>query len=249
MRNVLHRRFAQLSLAGRLVALNVAVSAVVLTAGSVALYSYDMSSARQRLVGQMQELARVVGANSTGALAFNDDSAAGETLRGAAFDPDVRALAILQPDGTVFARYDRDGAVSDPYLALASAATSGPWHEFDDRGFRALEPITLDFERVGWVYVASDLVSLRARERRAALVSGFVLVGGIGLAFVLTLRLQRVISGPVLRLTGVARAVQAGRYDVRAAGQGGDEVAELVGAFNDMLAEIQERDRRLHGHQ
>jgi nitrogen fixation/metabolism regulation signal transduction histidine kinase len=58
--------------------------------------------------------------------------------------------------------------------------------------------------------------------------------------------LQRVITRPIRRLLHIARAVsQTGSYSLRAPMETEDEVGELVGGFNEMLAEIESRDRQL----
>src|SRR5262245_66604788 len=91
--------FGKLSLKRKLVALNVCISAVVLTAGSLALAWYDVSTARQRLVEDLRLRARVIAANSTGAIAFGDAKGAGEILQGATVEPHVWIAAVLTPTG------------------------------------------------------------------------------------------------------------------------------------------------------
>src|SRR4029079_3842605 len=60
----------------------------------------------------------------------------------------------------------------------------------------------------------------------------------------------RVISTPLLHLREVAATVTGEhRYDIRAAYAGGDEIGHLVRGFNEMLEEIQRRDRTLLDHQ
>ena len=61
---------------------------------------------------------------------------------------------------------------------------------------------------------------------------------GLVLALVLSVRMQGVISKPILDLTAIMRAVQHGRYDVRATPTGTDEVRELMRGFNDMVAAL-----------
>jgi signal transduction histidine kinase/ActR/RegA family two-component response regulator len=65
-------------------------------------------------------------------------------------------------------------------------------------------------------------------------------------ALLLSSRLQRLVSRPILDLAGTARAVSERKdYSIRAAKLGGDELGHLVDAFNDMLGQIQERDSEL----
>jgi signal transduction histidine kinase/CheY-like chemotaxis protein len=65
-----------------------------------------------------------------------------------------------------------------------------------------------------------------------------VVAAGLVLALVLSVRMQGVISKPILDLTEIMRAVQHGRYDVRATPTGTDEVSELMRGFNDMVAAL-----------
>ncbi|MEA2416828.1 MAG: hypothetical protein QOI58_3485, partial [Thermoanaerobaculia bacterium] len=66
-------------------------------------------------------------------------------------------------------------------------------------------------------------------------------------AFVLAARLQRLISTPIVELARVAALVSKEKsFSVRAAPTKlNDEVGNLVNAFNSMLAELEQRDRKL----
>ena len=61
--------------------------------------------------------------------------------------------------------------------------------------------------------------------------------------FLLSSRLQRVISGPILHLAQTAHIVSDKKdYSVRAVKHSQDEVGFLIDGFNEMLTQIQERD-------
>jgi signal transduction histidine kinase len=71
---------------------------------------------------------------------------------------------------------------------------------------------------------------------------GVALLAGL----VLSDRLQRLVSAPLAGLARTARAVTRGRdYSLRATRTGDDELGTLVDAFNDMLAQIQQRAAEL----
>ena len=66
------------------------------------------------------------------------------------------------------------------------------------------------------------------------------------LAYLLSRKLQRQISDPILALAEVAKAVSDRRdYSVRARQLGRDELGELTDAFNHMLAQIQAQNEAL----
>ena len=109
-----------------------------------------------------------------------------------------------------------------------------------------LRPISYHGEPVGAVYLESDMSGLIARLTRYAAIAGPVFVLSLLLAFVLSVRLQRVVSEPIRHLAGVACSVAVEKnYGLRASKQSNDELGQLVDGFNAMLAQIQERDAAL----
>ncbi|MGH8264863.1 MAG: ATP-binding protein, partial [Steroidobacteraceae bacterium] len=238
-----------LSLARKIVTVIMGVSSTAMLLACLALIAYDASVARAALIRDVGMLADVVGATSTAAVSFGDRAAAQEMLGAVAVNKNVRMAAILR-NNTVFARFDRQSAgdaVSErptipPGLIQSSRAT----FTLDDAALRVVRPIMLDGEAIGGVYIESDLISLHERRRRLATIIAGVLVGALSVAFVLSSMLQRVISGPVLRLTEVTRSVSRDRdYSRRAEKSGQDEVGVLIDGFNEMLSEIQRRDADL----
>jgi signal transduction histidine kinase len=242
----------RLSLARRLTAMGVLTSAASLVVAAVVLVAYDRASSRERLLGDTVSMADVIGNNSTAALAFTDSKAADETLRVVAINPHIIAAAILSADGRVFAHYERPGAASGPPLTdVTTVRTHTAWYQFTDGSLQVTRPIRLDHDIVGTAFVSSDLDELHSRAVTFVRILALVLIAASGVAGLLASRLQRVISMPLVRLAGVTRAVtRERRYDLRADtdGGGGDEIAELIGGFNEMLGEIQERDLQLLHH-
>src|SRR5262249_7269778 len=107
-------------------------------------------------------------------------------------------------------------------------------------------PIVLDHDNIGTVYIRSDLEEMQARVRRYAWIVGLVVLTANLVAFVLSSMLQGGISGPLLRPAAVTGEVSESRdYAKRAVKTGSDEIGEVVDGFNDMLAEIQGRDKQL----
>ena len=69
------------------------------------------------------------------------------------------------------------------------------------------------------------------------------------LSFILSARLQRIISMPIARLAETAALVSSKRdYTARAVKLAEDDLGRLTDAFNQMLAEIERRDEALLGH-
>src|SRR5439155_17949943 len=104
--------------------------------------------------------------------------------------------------------------------------------------------VTLSGERLGTLFLQSDMQRWNARARQYAGILGiFVLISG-GFAWFVSSKLQILVSGPILHLEQTMRAVSVDRnYGVRAAKSSADEIGRLIDGFNTMLSEIQHRDK------
>src|SRR6185369_714203 len=90
------------------------------------------------------------------------------------------------------------------------------------------------------------LQALYARLRQYATNVFMVLVASALAALLVSNRLQRLISRPILHLAKIARVVAVEKdYSVRAHKESEDELGEMIDGFNDMLDQIQVRDRAL----
>jgi PAS domain S-box-containing protein len=96
------------------------------------------------------------------------------------------------------------------------------------------------------VYIESDLKEMPPRMRRYAGIVIVVMIGAGLVAFLISSRLQRVISQPILHLSRTANAVTGEKnYSLRAVKQSEDELGVLIDGFNAMLEQIQQRDAAL----
>jgi PAS domain S-box-containing protein len=105
------------------------------------------------------------------------------------------------------------------------------------------QPITLNGKSIGTIYLEADLKDLTTRFTRFLEIDLLVLAASLAVAFLLSTRLQRVISGPIGELADTALSVSTQEnYSIRARKRGNDEIGLLIEQFNSMLDRIQQRD-------
>jgi signal transduction histidine kinase/CheY-like chemotaxis protein len=246
-------RFARLSLARKLTAISVITTAAALVLVGAVVFAYDFSTSRERLVRDIGMLADVVGRNSTAVVEFGDAKAAGETLKSITPHSHIVSAMIVSREGVLLARFDRDASTTSaamPEFPREAVRDGRPWHAFTGSSLTLLRPILFGTEPIGAIVIVSDQRDIWARAASLGQIVCVVLIGTFWLAVAAAFRLQRVISVPLLRLTDITRVVtNERRYDVRAEAGGEDEIGELVGGFNKMLVEIQQRDLTLLKHQ
>ncbi|NMC73236.1 MAG: response regulator [Geobacteraceae bacterium] len=110
----------------------------------------------------------------------------------------------------------------------------------------AIRPIRVETGPLGTVIILSDISELWAPLRGLLLILPLALTGAFLLAFLMSRRLQAVISGPILHLADVVKRVTRDHdYSLRAKSENDDETGTLIAGFNEMLERIRGRDDQL----
>jgi PAS domain S-box-containing protein len=203
---------------------------------------YDRISFRRSLRSQLVTVAAITGSNTTAALAFDDPKSAAEILNSLSSQAHIAEACIYTPNGHVFATYARSGSESQ-FTPPAPGADGTSIRS----GYMVLfHQIRLNGERIGTIYLRSDLEEMKSRATLyTEIVSGVILVSFVT-AFLLASRLQRVISEPIRDLARTASTISLGKnYSLRAAKRSEDEIGFLVDRFNEMLNQLQTREAAL----
>ena len=233
-------RLRDMSIRHKLLAIIMLTSSVALLLACTAFAAYDWLSTRESLVSRLTTMADVVGANSTAALLFDSPADANETLSALRAEPHIVAAAVFDGDGQAFALYRPGGAAADLPEEIDVGA------RFGDNHLEVSRPIALDGERLGTIYLKSDLAELDARMARYGQIALVFLVAATLVTLLLASRLRAVVTEPILHLQRAMEAVRDDpTYSVRAEKHGDDELGMLVDGFNAMLRQIAERDEAL----
>ncbi len=222
--------------------LGVTVCTFVLLATSSAFFLFDVYSFRKEIRHETVTLARIVAFNCRAALTFRDPDTAQRILTSLSENEDVLAAAVYDSKGQRFASYRQAvGADPTPDCLQTKVSIVQAGHTL-----RCSEPVTLDQEVIGAVLIESAMLRCRTRLARFAAVVFVIMAFAIAASFVVTLRLQRLVSSPIQNLAAVARRVAgAADYTLRASRESADEIGDLVGSFNAMLDQIKVRDDSL----
>ena len=219
-----------------------ATSTAALLVASVVFALFDRSTFLRAKTQDLSVAARIIGSNSTAALSFGDANSAGEILSALQAKQNVIDACIYDQDGRVFASYRRDAAQGDFIPPPAQAQSTAI---VNDRMI-LFQPITVNGNSIGTIFMEADLADLRARITRFLEIDSLVLLASLAVAFLLSTRLQRVVSGPIQELADTALSVSTQEnYSIRATKRGNDEIGLLIDQFNNMLGRIQQRDTAL----
>jgi len=217
-------------------------SSVALLLACAAISIYEVIAFRTAMVQNLETLADIVDDTTTAALDFNDAKSAEETLSGLQTDPSIIGAWIYTKGGEVFAKYDRP----NDKIIFTPPTVRSKGYVFQGQRLILYRPIVSKGETIGSIYLESDMTVLTTRLTRYAGIVGLVFGVSLLIAFALSNRLQRLVSDPILHLAQVAQTVAMEKnYSMRATKQSNDEIGQLVDGFNEMLAQIQQRDAAL----
>jgi signal transduction histidine kinase/DNA-binding response OmpR family regulator/methyl-accepting chemotaxis protein len=235
--------FKDMSIKRKLMLITIVTSSLALLLASIGFVVYDLTAFRARMSQDLVTQAKIIGANSTAALAFRDDNAVREILSALRAKDEVEAAAIYTPDGRVFADYRRDAQGS-----TIPPAPETPGYRFDEHSLRVFYRIVLHDQTLGTLYIESNMDERDARLRNYTAIVGILMLGSALVALLLSSRMQRVISEPILELERTMKTVSAQKtFSLRVTKSQHDEIGVLIDGFNEMLAEIQQRDAALQG--
>ncbi len=97
----------------------------------------------------------------------------------------------------------------------------------------------MDEEQLGQVYLIVGLEQFRAALIHTVLIALIVIILAGLVAFLLSRKLQLMISDPILNLANFAKTVSDSKdYTMVAEKESDDEIGNLVDAFNEMLAKL-----------
>ncbi len=227
------------SIRSKLVRAVMTTTLVALLVSVAIIIFYDLRSYHRSLTNDLATQAELVGHMTSAALAFDDPRLANENLALLRTRPQVRAAAIYDANGELFASYQAAGDAR----ALPAVLSGAPGSDGNDLVIH--QRIAENGDTLGTVYLRAENQLLARTLDYLSIALGVTLLA-MGVAYLLMRRMGHVVTAPIVAITEIARDVVATRdYSRRAPRISNDEAGELVDSFNAMLTEIEGRTREL----
>ena len=246
-------RFRNLSIRRKLAALLFLSMGVVLLLSNGAFITLEIKGVENELERKLVSLADLLASQSNAALTFSEPISANEVLSVLKIEPSIKAAFIYDLKGKIFASYLATPPPSEAerkqYQRLADGILRRPSRTsllIESGRAHQFRPVRLDNTELGFIHLVDDMRILHKKLAEHLKVSAIIVGTAVLIAVLLSIRLPRLISGPLLELTGLMRQVSRTRdYKIRGVKHSEDETGALVDGFNAMLYEIEQRDRTL----
>jgi signal transduction histidine kinase/DNA-binding response OmpR family regulator len=227
----------KLSIRNKLIAIVLLATILPLVFGFAVVVINERSTLRRDMLDDAVAIARVTAENAVPDIAFGDREAAVTTLSKLESVPSVQRAFLFDKEGNLFATWTRSGRATTPPTSPSARLWSG-------RNLEVSEPVSYNGERYGTISLDLTTAGLQAKLR-GHLVTLLILTAiVVAAAFVLGVRLEKIVSQPILDLAALARDVSERHdYSVRVRTAGEDEIGVLADGFNEMLTQIERRSR------
>lgn len=233
--------FRNAPLRQKLTGLTMVSSGVALLTMAIALCAYEWVVYRRTMFSHLDTVSLLTARNSAAALAFDNAEEGGRVLATLEAEPTVQAAALYDAKGEKVAEFRRGKGKT---LTPPTAPPDGQVHN------GAALDIAIAVEeakRFGTLLVRADVSVITERLAvYALLLLGTTTISGL-FAYLLSGWLSQRIVAPVQALVTAATGVRTkADYSVRVTKAEDDELGTLTEAFNEMLARVEENEKKLY---
>jgi signal transduction histidine kinase len=230
---------------GKLLLITLASTAASILTFGVLVLAFDLYGYHWFLNKEMLGLADVMGQNCQTPLLFKDPHTAESVLQTLGQEKRIKAAYLFQKDGNIFASFPKNENREDGWAGSLNGGNQ-PTARVQKGYLVVTSPIKVEGDFIGWVALC---VSLDSYEKKV--IQYFVVFALVGLlacftGWVIARSMQHIIADPINELLVASRLIsQEKNYQFRVAKHTDDEIGALIDSFNEMLVQINTRDKDL----
>lgn len=232
--------FNNLSIRIKIILLIVITSLSSLVLAGIIFFAYDKAQYEQSTVHELNILAEIIGDNNTANIIYNSPAAAINVLKTLSANKNIKVARIYDKNHYIFAEYVKDDLYRGTNLAFYSKQDT---FAFINKSILLNKQIILDNEKIGSVYLHLGLDDYTYRVNNFIKVFITIIITAMIIALLLSIRLQQLISNPIIRLTNVMRGIsQNNNYNIQLTSKSEDEIGQLIRGFNNMITQINKQN-------
>ncbi len=232
--------FKDMLLKQKIILVAVTSASISLLGACLMFIVYERVTYPRIMVKDLANMARLIGDNSTAALSFNDHKTSQDILDTLQTNPHIFLACLYDAQGKIVALYHTDNGLIHPTLPANPQEGS----EFTGDSIRLFHVILSGRERVGALYLESDLTDMSSRLASYTAMTFLVIVFSFLVSFLAASRLQRYVSDPLRHVVDRMKDIARGEGDLtkRLEVIGKDEIGEVAEAFNTYVGKLQTVD-------
>ncbi|WP_250654820.1 ATP-binding protein [Alkalimarinus coralli] len=213
---------------------------------SAVFIAYEYVSLRNNMIKEFSTTSKIIANRSHAAILFSDTATLQENVDSLKIHGDVEATCLYSEVDDILAHFNKNPEYKDSKSTSLSGCPDHPsrnLNHFDERYYQVSQPIVVDGDPMGLLYIRVSLGSLNKHLSTYVIATGIFSLLIIFTVFIISSFLQNYITTPLLLLKDTASQVTKKKdYSLRATKESHDEIGDLVDTFNTMLSTIQEQN-------
>ncbi|MGH9857917.1 MAG: PAS domain S-box protein, partial [Acidobacteriota bacterium] len=223
------------SIGKKLLLITTGITFVSLITAFAILLQLERKRLNNDLVNKAGTFADIIGQQIISCLSSNDRSECRQLLGATRDLADLDAVYVYGLDGKLFASYPAHS--TEPAMPAQNL-------EHRNNQLHLVRYIGRGSDVLGKIYIVFSDQSSARRLRQTVVVFTGVLISAMLLCAVFALKLQAIISRPIIHLVNAAKDItQSMDYSVRVPADSKDEVGLLVSGFNKLMNKVEKRER------
>ena len=232
-----------ISIKYKIIATILSITLLILGIGFTVGMAYYSRNIHNEMIAYIRVNTKLIGEYCIAPIVFQDQSGAKRVLSKLETLPNVIAGIVYDDQNKTFASYN------PRKLLLPPPSGSKPeTYQINNNQLHVIQPIVYDNRQYGYIHVVASMSAIQQNIRKAYQFTGIMVFLLMGLSYLLALKLQRIISEPILKLAKVTEQISAeADFSMRVKKKGSDELGILYDGFNTMMEQLhlreKERDR------
>ncbi|MCH6256008.1 response regulator [Puniceicoccaceae bacterium K14] len=222
-----------------MITLIVGVSFLVVSVSMLGSFTLELLYFKERLKHEYQAAAKMLSKNLEAAVLFENENDCREILSHLVTYETIATAGVYTPAGELLAEFRNPSYGDDlpvPPMTV-SESVEGHW-------ILLSEEISVDDTTIGFLVLRADFGELLTFLLSRGSVFAVILVIALIAAASLGLKLSKFVSAPIVQLTQMAKSISRSKdFSKRQERISKDETGELVDAFNEMLEEVESRNK------
>ncbi|MBD5780814.1 response regulator [Pelagicoccus sp. NFK12] len=238
----LFRYYQSLSIRKKLVALISAVAGFVTIASMLTSFVIELTSFRMRLLEEYERTARMTASNLETSISFRDEYDAHDMISVLSQREQIVCAVVYLTDGSVLAQFQRQDSNEKPTSLVSMEEDT----RISGNYITVNQPISPKGTLDGYLVFKAELGELKDFIFARCLIFFSLIVASLGTAIILAKQLGSHVSKPIIELANTAERITKDHdFSTRQPRLSEDETGQLVDAFNEMMAEIENRSDEL----
>jgi len=214
-------------------------SIITMTLAFIIFSYYDSADFMHRKANRLSILAESISLNLIAPVSFNDTYSANEVINTLKVDENITQAGLYLANDQVFTEVLFN---KSDYLNLSLNHFVDTAFLIQEDRFIVVKPIYDEVEAgklIGKFYLITTNKDVQERMQQFILILFFLMIASILMAYFIANFLQKIISGPLIRLTNTMKEItDTKHYDYRITEKRNDEIGILMKSFNGLLNQI-----------